>query len=80
VAALHLAGPAGWTRTSVNAAVALLGSASVLLILYRIIDPPNFGGLGTTFGFGFRRHGSAADRSRSARSGRDCLWRLLVDA
>jgi hypothetical protein len=36
--------------TSINAVVVVLGMASVLLISLRIIDPPSFGSLGTSFG------------------------------
>jgi hypothetical protein len=50
VAALRLANAIGRPSTPANAVVAVLGLASALLILFRIIDPPNFGGHGTTFG------------------------------
>jgi hypothetical protein len=33
-----------------NAVVAILGAVSVLLILFRIVDPPSFGSLRDTFG------------------------------
>jgi hypothetical protein len=35
---------------AVNAVVAMLGAGSALLILYRIVDPPEFGTIGTSFG------------------------------
>ena len=34
----------------VDAAVAILGTVSTLLILFRIVDPPSFGRVGTTVG------------------------------
>ena len=50
VAALRLANAIGRASTPANAVVAILGVVSVLLILFRVIDPPNFGGFGTSFG------------------------------
>jgi magnesium-transporting ATPase (P-type) len=35
---------------SINAVVAILGVVSVLLIFFRIVDPPSFGSFGTAFG------------------------------
>jgi uncharacterized membrane protein len=50
VAALRLANAIGRASTPANAAVAIFGFVSAILILFRIIDPPNFGGFGTSFG------------------------------
>lgn len=43
VAALRLTNAVRRTPIPVNAVVAILGLVSMLLIIYRIIDPPNFG-------------------------------------
>jgi hypothetical protein len=43
VAALRLANAVHRPPIPVNAVVAILGTISVLLILFRIVDPPNFG-------------------------------------
>lgn len=50
VAALSLANAIGRASTAANAVVAILGFVSALLILFRVIVPPNFGGFGTSFG------------------------------
>jgi uncharacterized membrane protein len=50
VAALSLANAFGRASTPANAVVAILGLVSALLILFRVIDPPNFGGFGDPFG------------------------------
>lgn len=50
VATLSLANAIGRAFTPANAVVAILGFVSALLILFRVIVPPNFGGFGTSFG------------------------------
>lgn len=50
VAALRLANAIGRPSTAANAVVAILGLVSTLLILFRVIEPPSFGGFGTPFG------------------------------
>ena len=50
VAALSLADAISRASTLANAVIAILGFVSASLILFRIIDPPNFGSFATTFG------------------------------
>lgn len=50
VAVLRLAGVTGELPVPANSVVAVLGTLSVLLILFRIIDPPSFGSLQGFFG------------------------------
>lgn len=50
VAVLRLTGVAGELPVAANGLVAILGSVSVLLVLFRIIDPPSFGSFGGFFG------------------------------
>jgi hypothetical protein len=49
VAALSLADAISRASTSANAVIAILGFVSASLILFRIIDPPNFGSSGDPF-------------------------------
>jgi hypothetical protein len=50
VVVLRLANIDRRAMTAANAVVAMLGAGSALLILYRIVDPPEFGTIGTSFG------------------------------
>jgi amino acid transporter len=50
VVALRLTDSAHELPVSANAVVAILGGVSALLILFRIVDPPDFGSLRDTFG------------------------------
>lgn len=50
VVALRLAGAAQERLVRANAVVALLGMLSALLILFRIVDPPDFGSIQEVWG------------------------------
>ncbi len=50
---IRLVNPAKPKLLRVDAAVAILGIVSTLLILFRIVDPPSFGSVGTSFSDGF---------------------------
>ena len=50
VVALRLTEAADQRRVRANAVVAIFGIVSVSLILFRIVDPPNFGSIGDVWG------------------------------